>query len=506
MKRKLTKITIGVGILFCLLLTFYAVWAAWENYSGARKWQATREKLIAANVELDFKKLIPGMPLPEDNFARTPLIASLVDFEMDLDSEGGAVYKNPETRERFQTIELPELEGKTPFPVWSNGEMVDLDTVRKAIEKEGGAKISIPEWMKQFESEFAEIDAAAKRPFAQLPVNVGETFMDHVNTIVPFLLEFRSYQKVQVIRACAALEAGDTEQARAALMSSLQLYRSSASHPTLIGFVVGNVSLNSSLSIVWQGMESQQWSAEDLKWIQDRLADVEVLDDLERSLIFEMVTFQMGAGNFLKTVSRKDAADLVKLMGPMGEDNESSKMGLLALTVPSGVWDHNMSFGCEAMFESIILPIRERRLPEVRAIERRFKVRNLRNFLAALTLPSVSKVAERGFEANAGIDLARVACAVERFHLKNGSYPDSLEALTPDLMKEIPSDLMSEGKPLIYQKDKVSGRYRIYSVGANAVDDGGKIEPEVEQIAPKGDFKTGDWVWGYQFKNVKPLK
>jgi len=503
MKRKLIKFAIGVGILFCLLLTFYGVWAAWENHSGARKWKATREKLIAANVELDFKKLIPDMPRPEDNFASTPLIASLVDFEIDSESESGFTYENPKIRERFQAIKLPEIKGEKTSPDWSSGELANLDAVRKAIAKEVGAEVTILEWMKQFGSEFAEIDAAAKRPFAQLQVDVGETFLDHVNTIVPFYSEFRDYQKVQVIRACAALEAGDTAQARAAFMSSLQLYRSSASHPTLIGFLVGNISLNSSLSIVWQGMKSHQWSAGDLAWIEDQLADVEVLDDLERSLIFEMVTFQMGAGNFLKKVSRKDAAELVKLMGPMGEGNDSSKMGVLALAVPSGVWDHNMSFGCEAMLESIILPIRERRLPEVRAIERLFKERNLRNFLAAMTIPAGSKLAERGFETNAGVDLARLACAVEGFYLKNGSYPDSLESITPDLIKEIPTDLMSEGKPLIYQKDEASGRYRIYSIGADAADDSGKIESEVEETKPKGDYGKGDWVWGYQFEPLK---
>jgi hypothetical protein len=81
---------------------------------------------------------------------------------------------------------------------------------------------------------------------------------------------------------------------------------------------------------------------------------------------------------------------------------------------------------------------------------------------------------------------ARIACALERYWLRNGSYPLTLSALVPDFMPEIPNDLMT-GKPMIYRRT-ASDKFLLYSVGWDRVDDGGSP-------ADRGK-PTGDWVWG----------
>jgi len=101
--------------------------------------------------------------------------------------------------------------------------------------------------------------------------------------------------------------------------------------------------------------------------------------------------------------------------------------------------------------------------------------------------------------------LARVACALERYRLAHGEYPESLNALAPQFMGKIPHDIIN-GQPLKYRRDPPSqsssaagGQFVLYSVGWNETDDGGVA------VFRKGstrivDTDQGDWVWQYPQK------
>jgi hypothetical protein len=58
---------------------------------------------------------------------------------------------------------------------------------------------------------------------------------------------------------------------------------------------------------------------------------------------------------------------------------------------------------------------------------------------------------------------AQIACALERYHLQRGSYPDRLDALVPDFLVAVPLDPMT-AKPLAYEPGKPSG-YTITGAG-----------------------------------------
>jgi hypothetical protein len=62
----------------------------------------------------------------------------------------------------------------------------------------------------------------------------------------------------------------------------------------------------------------------------------------------------------------------------------------------------------------------------------------------------------------AGSDLHNLARAVEAYFIKNMSYPQRLELLTPEFIERVDSDPLS-GKPYLYTLDttKGLGRYRI---------------------------------------------
>ena len=46
----------------------------------------------------------------------------------------------------------------------------------------------------------------------------------------------------------------------------------------------------------------------------------------------------------------------------------------------------------------------------------------------------------------ADVDLARVACALERYRLAHGSYPETLDALAPQFIEKLPHDLSTANR------------------------------------------------------------
>jgi hypothetical protein len=80
---------------------------------------------------------------------------------------------------------------------------------------------------------------------------------------------------------------------------------------------------------------------------------------------------------------------------------------------------------------------------------------------------------------------ALLACALERYRLSHGEYPQSLSDLVPQLVDKLPHDLIGGGG-LKYRRTGAT-QFILYSIGWNERDDGG---------IPGKTIADGDWVWG----------
>ena len=75
------------------------------------------------------------------------------------------------------------------------------------------------------------------------------------------------------------------------------------------------------------------------------------------------------------------------------------------------------------------------------------------------------------------LSMASTAIAVERYRIKYGRWPESLEALVPEFVPEIPEDPYQEGYPLKYII-RDNGDFIVYSAWMNGIDDGGVLGPD----------------------------
>jgi hypothetical protein len=100
---------------------------------------------------------------------------------------------------------------------------------------------------------------------------------------------------------------------------------------------------------------------------------------------------------------------------------------------------------------------------------------------------SVLLIKEVGREADVAV--ARVGIACEIYRIQKGKFPEGLDQLAPDILKEIPVDPFT-GKSLIYKKTERG--FIIYSVGPNEKDDGGRGTWMPAQVILE---KDDDIVW-----------
>jgi hypothetical protein len=117
-------------------------------------------------------------------------------------------------------------------------------------------------------------------------------------------------------------------------------------------------------------------------------------------------------------------------------------------------------------------PLRER-VKAVAAAETKAKRKAGRGWLhpvTAMFMPAFARAAEVDATIIARLRCARVALAVERFRLKEGRLPDSLEQLKPAFLEAVPEDPF-DGKPLRYKK--LGKGYLVYSIGPDGADNGG---------------------------------
>jgi hypothetical protein len=92
-------------------------------------------------------------------------------------------------------------------------------------------------------------------------------------------------------------------------------------------------------------------------------------------------------------------------------------------------------------------------------------------------------------------NLGQVVCALERYRMAHGNFPETLDALVPQFIEKLPHDIIG-GQPLKYRRAD-DGKFLLYSIGWNETDDDGQV---VRNKDGSVDMVNGDWVWGIPLK------
>ncbi len=120
----------------------------------------------------------------------------------------------------------------------------------------------------------------------------------------------------------------------------------------------------------------------------------------------------------------------------------------------------------------------------------------LQRFLSSVLASAIDNYNRRMVAFETVRRLTFTAIALHRHRLQHGKFPESLSALVPGSLAEIPRDFM-DGLPLRY-KLQSDGKFLLWSVGEDFKDDGG--DPTPVGVASGSSnlpdwLKGRDWVW-----------
>lgn len=508
-------------IMLAWIVTLAVLFYAEEDWRGTRAWNKYRRELEAGGAQLDLAAFIPK-PIPdEQNFAATPVIKSWF-AEVDR-----SVVTN--TTERFvrywqdNYAQIPEkfVEPKdkrdrrfmdlvgwgAAFDSIRSGQTnwdQELDSGKLGLESRRAAVSAVLAGLKTNESALAELRGASQRPLSRYPVVYD---LDNPWGIyLPHLYDVRGGGRRLQLRACAELAAGRSDDALADVKLMIYLADSVKDEPFLISYLVRIACVQAAIQPVWEGLAEHAWTDEQLQELEARFQQCDFVSDLKRPFESERAAGILTAD----VVQKKGLGILIEVIGPGQPTSMDKKFANWAgEIIPRGWYCREQVNVCkfdQMQLEGAFDPAKKRISPSrieanTQQLQREISSgsfgKTLNCFLhhsviAAAMSPSIGKILLKAAMAQTAVDQAALACALERFRLAKGHYPDKLEALEPQFISQLPNDPLT-GEPYKYRRAN-DGQFVLYSIGWNEKDDGG--EPGKTLF----DEKQGDWVWQYPVK------
>lgn len=487
--RIFRRILIALAVLATLVAALYTEedWRgehAWENYK--HKWEAKGEKF-------DWQAFVPPSVPTDENFFTAPIFANMRDGQITMDryhSDGspdfpafkdlpsnGFGYVGAEGRTRMTDLKIWQASYRNPtnknlakeFPIAPQPQTPAKD-VLFALSK--------------YDSAIEQLREASQRPYATVPLNYEDGF-NSTSTLLPILAELKRCTQVLQLRADAELADGQTENALNDVKLTVYLNNSLRTSPFLISHLVRMAIVAISLQPIWEGLAEHKWSDEQLGALDAELVKIEFLADygfiMRGERAFAIKSFENQ-----------------RLTREMISYNDNSMVTNKMTFMPSAYFYQN-ELAFAQMHQQWILPLIDTnsRTVSPKKLQQAIDANQaaMKHYLpykvqALMLFPAIRSTVKKVAAIQSSIDLARVACALERYHLAHGEYPETLNALAPQFIAQVPRDIIG-GQPLHYKRT-ADGKFLLYSVGWNETDDGGQVA-----LTKNGspDREKGDWVW-----------
>ena len=523
--------TLGWAMIgLAALATAIGLACAEENWRGRRAWEQYKQELKAQGERLDLKDYIPPPVPDEQNFAMTPFLAPLYDFNPEPRQEGQSRWRDTNGFNRANSLGLPNpgLSAEEYHLTRTKWQMTDLQAralalsgkvsrasavpgsslprppppppeTNPALEAEAeavAAALTRPEAaaqvlraLEKYNPVLEELRSASQRPYARFNIRYTEDFAPAI--LLPHLVALKNASFIFQLRACAELALDRTDQAWADTEMALYLAETLQNEPFLVSKTVQSAIVQFSLQPIWEGLAEHKWCDAQLVEMEQRLGKLDLLADAamrgERALSIR-------------------AVEQLRNHGVLDWDSNWSSPGPLSslFSVLFGGLFYQNQLSVTRMYQQFFTPVvdaaNQRIYPSravandaalARAVAGSFRPYNLyAGFLVTAITPAVATF---GF-SQTRVNEAIVACALERYRLAQGQFPESLEPLCPRFLQKMPHDIIT-GAPLIYRQTP-DGQFILYSVGWNEKDDGGEaVQTQAGQLG--SDPTKGDWVWQY---------
>lgn len=249
---------------------------------------------------------------------------------------------------------------------------------------------------------------------------------------------------------------------------------------TLIEHLVRTAQTGIVMPALYEGVSARVWNDSQLAVLEENLARYDLFGSLSKSIAADSL-YNRSINSHMQAEVRAGGEKAIPFLGIIVSQND-------------GRWETrlpNNQFLIKIFAKSILNTVSSGMLDSLlhyRNILDREVHHNLRshvhppepqwgpfNRLALVGTETFSGVIKTTARGQTLLNIARVAIALERHRLRHGSFPSTLDALAPDYLSAIPTEVF-DGAPLHYAlKDNAQG-FTLYSTGWKGTDDGGAMD------------------------------
>jgi hypothetical protein len=246
------------------------------------------------------------------------------------------------------------------------------------------------------------------------------------------------------------------------------------------------------VNTVQDGLRLHAWQEPQLAAIQKQLQETRLLPFVNRAFRMEQVS--------IVNIGEKSNARQIFTGDGFGDRKNAWYERLWSHRydpIPRGWMYQNIKYAV-ALHQTLIdcfdpanAEVYPKKLDEASSrLEKSFAHWSLFQYLAAIAIPNFTKAFQNCAYNQTLANQAQIVCALERYKLANGNYPETPDALVPQFIEKLPVDIIG-GQPLHYRRTD-DGKFLLYSVGWNETDDGGQAAFKKDGSI---DRERGDWVW-----------
>jgi hypothetical protein len=480
------KIALGLIALACIGALFYFAGGSPDE----RELEATRRSLHQQGFKVDLTEF--NFSISSEARQRAAALATTTMAEIKNRSRPGPVLTDVP---RLMTAASPDA----VIVIWRLEQL-----------KHGRFLDFWPLLRETFETNRARLDAACEAacsgPIQFEPIGTG------ASALLPYLADLKSLQIAFGFRAMLALHDRQPD-AWTNILASTCLVTSYTPEPHEIAHMVRIACVSVAFETLWNALQTRQWSDAQLSELQRRWELLDFWNGLPDTVACSRATLVDALNRERRQPVSANISLKFAVQSPMGEWRSLTD------------WWRRIRYRHHGIYEAeraALLFYRHRELEVRHAIQ-------CPNWEQMRQLPGVTNnvpfipngpsqsllmwntrqmslswqgegqtLLARTAEAEARRRLIITALALERYHVANGSYPATLQALVPKLLTSVPLDFM-DSKPLRYRRTE-DGHFVLYSVGLDCVDDGGQLrrpvaDAELNNPLPFAFRRQRDIVW-----------
>ncbi|HEX3716718.1 MAG TPA: hypothetical protein VH595_02015 [Verrucomicrobiae bacterium] len=494
-----------------------------EDWRGERAWNQFKQQCETKGERFDWAAL-PHYSGPDDeNFARTPIVAS--SYQSSVDKTGRLIRPpikpptNVVNRLRMSLYREDDFRSPTNLSNWRYSRFTDLSYWQDYFRT--------PPPIKYKPLRYRFYGRYGARPIEPIPPTNGFPMAPHPQTPVADVLlalnlydpaieelrratllphssfplhydpqnpfdfiriggsRFLGCAEVLQLRAVAELNLGHTADALKDTVMGLHLAETATNESFNWGLWDSRV-IDMTIQPIWEGLANHQWSDSQIGTLDGELVKFDFLAQYarqvreNRAMSLDQVEYSRKTHNANIDPDCNEDADL-----------ETRLTEAFYHAFPAG-WYYENELSLGLAYQQLLsqFDLKKRITSNDRSrrpVLDKVSLTQPYSLLAAMTFRPISAI--KSAYTQTSLDMARIACAAERYRLVFGEYPKSLDLLEPRFICPLPHDII-DGKSLHYRSE--NGQILIYSIGWDGIDDHGTV---LKTSWGAVDMTRGDWSW-----------